>query len=124
MKVPPYLGFHDDSGSLLMAKVEGSAQLHGLEDREQLRRISRDFAEQLASLHRLDVADLDLTDGLRIPTGAEELALGNFLQYAETDFETVLRRRPHLADPLLALARSWVRRRVPPFDRPGGGGPG
>ena len=30
----------------------------------------------------------------------------------------MLRRRPHLADPLLALARSWVRRRVPAFDRP------
>ena len=68
VKVPPYLGFHDDSRSLLMAKVEGSAQVHGLEDREQMRRISRDFAEQLASLHRLAVDDLDLTDDLRIPT--------------------------------------------------------
>jgi aminoglycoside phosphotransferase (APT) family kinase protein len=118
VKVPPYLGFHGDTRSLLMAKVEGSAQVHGIEDRERMRRISRDFAEQLASLHRLAVDDLDLTDDLRVPTDAEELALGNFLRYAETDFDTVLRRRPQLADPLLALARSWVRRRIPPFARP------
>jgi aminoglycoside phosphotransferase len=118
VRVPPYLGFHEDTGALLMAKVEGSAQVHGLEDREQLRSISRDFAEQLASLHRLDLDDLDLTEDLRVPTTAEELALENFLVYAETDLDTVLRRRPHLADPLLALSRAWVRRRVPAFERP------
>ena len=118
VKVPPYLGFHDDSRSLLMVKVEGSAQVHALGDRERMRRISRDFAEELASLHRLAVDDLDVTGDLRIPSTAEELALGNFLEYAETDLDTVLRRRPHLADPLLTLARSWVRRRVPAFDRP------
>jgi hypothetical protein len=117
VKVPPYLGYHEETGSLLMAKVEGSAQVHGLEDRDQLRNISRDFAEQLASLHRLDLDDLDLTDDLRVPTTPEALALENFLLYAETDLDNVLRRRPHLADPLLALSRAWVRRRVPAFER-------
>ena len=72
VKVPPYLGFHDDSRSLLMVKVEGSAQVHALGDRERMRRISRDFAEELASLHRLAVDDLDVTGDLRIPRTAED----------------------------------------------------
>jgi aminoglycoside phosphotransferase (APT) family kinase protein len=118
VKVPPFLGFHEDSGSLLMAKVEGSAQVHDLADRDRMRSISRDFAEQLAALHRIDLESLDLTDDLRVPTTAEQLALENFIVYAETDLDTVLRRRPHLADPLLALARAWMRRRVPAFERP------
>jgi aminoglycoside phosphotransferase (APT) family kinase protein len=118
VRVPPYLGFHVETGSLLMAKVEGSAQLHSVTDGEQIRRIALDFAEQLASLHRIDVDALELDDDLTVPTTAEELALGNFLRYAETDLDTVLRRRPQLADPLLALARAWVRRTIPAFDRP------
>jgi aminoglycoside phosphotransferase (APT) family kinase protein len=117
VRVPPFLGFHDDTGSVLMAKVDGSAQLHGLDDREQLHGIATDFAEQLASLHRIDPGTLDLRDGLSVPTTAEDLALGNFLRYAEADLDTVLRKRPNLADPMLALARSWAHRRVPSFDR-------
>jgi aminoglycoside phosphotransferase (APT) family kinase protein len=117
VRVPPFLGFHEESGSLLMAKVDGSAQVHGLDDPERMRRISRDFADQLAALHRLDLDTLGLPDDLHVPTTADDLALGNFLQYAETDLDTVLRKRPHLADPLLALARAWVRRRVPAYNR-------
>ncbi|HEY6531215.1 MAG TPA: phosphotransferase [Acidimicrobiales bacterium] len=117
LKVPPFLGFHEESGSLLMAKLEGSAQMHNVDDDAQLRSISVDFAEQLAELHRLDIAPLVASTDLRIPTEAKALALGNFLAYAEADLDTVRSKRPQLTDPLLTLAREWVHRRFPDTSR-------
>ena len=59
------------------------------------------------ALHRLDVGDLDLDRRpARSPAdgrGARARQLPGSI--AETDLDTVLRRRPQLADPLLALAR-------------------
>jgi aminoglycoside phosphotransferase (APT) family kinase protein len=115
--VPPLVAFHEASGSLLMDKVDGSAQLHGVDDRGQVRAIAEDFAAKLAALHAIELDRHEIASTLSIPESAEELALGNFLQYAETDLDTVLRRRPALADPLLTLARGWAHRSVPPFER-------
>ena len=113
LKVPPFLGFHDESGSLLMEKLDGSAQMHDVDDEAQLRSISADFAGQLAELHGLDIASLVASTDLRVPTEAHDLAVGNFLAYAEADLDTVRSKRPRLTDPLLSLARDWVHRRVP-----------
>ena len=117
IRVPRYLGFHAEGGSLLMSKVGGSAQLHTVDDPALIRSIALDFAEELAALHRLDV-NRDLTIPLPVPTDREELAVGNFLRFAEADLDTVIDRRPQFADPLLTLARSWVYRNFPNFDRP------
>ena len=114
LRVPPFLGFHDETGSLLMTKLEGSAQMHNVDDDDQLRSISAHFAEQLAELHRLDITSfVDANDDLRIPTDAEDLATGNFLAYSEVDLDKVRTKRPHLIDPLLTLARRWAHTRVP-----------
>jgi aminoglycoside phosphotransferase (APT) family kinase protein len=115
--VPPFVAFHEESGAVLMDKVAGSAQLHDVGDPAQVRRIAEDFAVHLTALHSIDLAGHPITKELPVPVTADELALGNFLQYAEADLDTVLRRRPHLADPLLRLARQWVHRSVPPFER-------
>ena len=113
LKVPPFLGFHEESGSLLMEKLDGSAQMHNVDDDAQLRSISADFAEQLAELHRLDIGPLVASTDLRVPTEAHDLAIGNFLAYSETDLDTVRSKRPALTDPLLSLARDWAHRRFP-----------
>jgi aminoglycoside phosphotransferase (APT) family kinase protein len=117
LRVPPFVGYHEPTGSLLMDKVEGSAQVHAVDDPARLRAIAEDFATELARLHSIDLDGHPVTGDLSVPTTAEELALANFLAYAETDLDTVLAKRPHLADPLLTLARQWVHRRVPAFDR-------
>jgi aminoglycoside phosphotransferase (APT) family kinase protein len=117
LAVPPFLGFHEESGSLLMARLDGSAQMHDVDDDVQLRAISDDFATQLAELHRLDVEPLVAATSLRIPTSPEDLALGNFLRYAEADLDTVRSKRPTLTDPLLTLAGDWAHRRFPDGER-------
>jgi aminoglycoside phosphotransferase len=117
LRVPPYVGFHEPTGALLMDKLEGSAQVHVVDDPARMRAISVDFADELAKLHSIDLEGHPITKDLTIPKTAEELALANFLAYSETDLETVLGKRPHLSDPLLTLARQWVHRRIPAFER-------
>ena len=117
IRVPRYLGFHVETGSLLMSKVPGSAQLHTVDDSDLIHAIAVDFADELASLHRLDVNG-DFMIELPIPSNARDLAVGNFLCFAESDFDTVIAHRPRFADPLLTLARSWVYRNIPRFERP------
>ncbi len=118
VRVPPYLGIYADTGSLLMEKVEGSAQVHEVTDPVQLRTLARDFAEQLAALHRVDIGPITRDGGLVVRSSAEDVALANFLAFAETDLDTVLRKRPGYTDPLLALARAWAHDRYPALDRP------
>jgi aminoglycoside phosphotransferase (APT) family kinase protein len=117
VRVPPFVGFHEPTGSLLMDKLSGSAQVHVVDDPARMRAISEDFADELVKLHSIDLDGHEITNDLMIPRTADELALANFLAYSETDLDTVLGKRPHLADPLLTLARQWVHRRVPSFDR-------
>jgi aminoglycoside phosphotransferase (APT) family kinase protein len=117
MRVPPFLGFHEPTGSLLMDKLDGSAQVHVVDDAARMRAIAEDFADQLVQLHSIDLDGHEITKDLAVPATAEELALANFLAYSEADLDTVLGKRPHLADPLLTLARQWVHRRVPAFER-------
>ena len=105
VRVPPYLGLDADTGSLLMEKVEGSAEVHEVSDPVQLRTLARDFAEQIAALHRVDIGPVTRVGDLAVQTSAEDVALANFLAFAESDLDTVLRKRPGYTDPLLALAR-------------------
>jgi aminoglycoside phosphotransferase (APT) family kinase protein len=118
VRVPPCLGINADTGSLLMEKVEGSAQVHEVTDPVQLSALARDFAEQIAALHRVDIGPITRDGDLVVQTAAEDVALANFLAYAETDLDTVLRKRPGYVDPLLALARAWAHDRFPALDRP------
>jgi aminoglycoside phosphotransferase (APT) family kinase protein len=118
VRVPPYLGIHSETAAMLMRKVDGSAQVHVVSDPVQLRTLARDFAEQIAALHRVDIAPVARAGDLVVHANAQDVALANFLAFAETDFDTVLRRRPGYTDPLLALARAWAHDRFPPLDRP------
>ena len=108
--VPALLGWNEEHHAALFSRVPGSADLPGVADKAQQRRVMEDFIDVIAGLHRLDPDDLALDDllGPRPGTAAEaalgdlDAQLGQFAGFL-ADYE----------DPLLSYGVDWLRRFVP-----------
>jgi hypothetical protein len=110
LRVPDYLGFHEEHGIILMECVEGTNELALAPDDETRRRVMREYIEQLALLHSVDIGSMTLSD-IAVPTTPEQVAFAGKFAFVEEDFD---RFRPHLGpEPLLELGIWWLHANVP-----------
>jgi aminoglycoside phosphotransferase (APT) family kinase protein len=110
--VPRILGVHPTRQALLEERVEGATWFYRIKDPDEQVRVARDFVRNLATLHRLDPARLDLPS-LGAVAPASELALAEIAN---------MRRRATgedgSIDPLVRLSLDWLERNVPDYEGP------
>ena len=107
VKVAPIVAVHPTEECFLMERVTGRTWFAEVTDPEQQVAIATAFMEQVAALHRLDVARLSLPELGPLKSVAEhveeELSIweAQYLDQSSTH------------DPLLSLALRWLRRHLP-----------
>jgi aminoglycoside phosphotransferase (APT) family kinase protein len=108
--VPALLGWSEEHHAALFSRVPGSADLPGVADKTQQRRVMEGFIDVIAQLHRLDPDDLALDDllGPR-PGNAAEAALGDL----DAQLQQFAGFLANYEDPLLSYGVDWLRRFVP-----------
>jgi aminoglycoside phosphotransferase (APT) family kinase protein len=110
LKIPTFLGFSAEHQLILMEAIPGTNDLAEAADDAARAEIMKEYYEQLARLHAIDVDSLE-SAGLEIPRSAEEIALEGKFQFMEEDFRAVQSRlRP---EPLLELGIWWLHANVP-----------
>lgn len=108
VKVPRYFGYESTGDWFLMERVSGSELLTELDDADLQAQIFRLYLDNMALLHRLDPAELDLPEDIFRPRDAEECAT-----WAYCAGERNFRANPGGPDPLYELALSWLSRNRP-----------
>ncbi|MFO7550339.1 MAG: phosphotransferase family protein [Haliea sp.] len=108
--VPALLGWNEAHHAALFSRVPGSADLPGVADEAQQRKVMEDFIDIIARLHRLDPDALALDDllGSR-PGNATEAALGDL----DAQLQQFAGFLADYEDPLLSYGVNWLRRFVP-----------
>lgn len=117
LKIPTFLGFNAEHQIILMECVDGTNDLTLVTDEVARLRIVKEYYEQLARLHSLDVDTVlrDVPD-ITVPTTPEDVALAGKFGFQETDY---LQTRPTLRpEPLLDLGIWWLHANVPQGERP------
>ena len=105
--IPGLVAVSPDGSALLAERVRGSDNFDAIRDDEERARVVDSFLQQLAALHRVDVAALDLP-GFARPSTPEEHALQEIERWERIFAERI--RRPV---PLVRFALEWCRRHVP-----------
>ncbi len=108
VKVPGYFGYESSGDWFLMERVSGSEMLTEIEDSNLQAQIFRRYLDNMALLHRLDPAELELPEDIFRPRDAEECAT-----WAYRAGEKNFRANPGGADPLYELALRWLSRTRP-----------
>jgi aminoglycoside phosphotransferase (APT) family kinase protein len=110
--VPRTLGVHPTREAMLAERVSGGTWFYRIKDADEQVRVAQDFIRNLAALHRIDPATLDIPS-LGPIRSARELALAEIAN---------MRRRatgPDGAmDPLVRVSLEWLERNVPAYDGP------
>ena len=110
--VPRVLGVHPVHQAMLSERVVGENWFSRLTDADEAEATAHDFMTNLAALHALDAASLDLPLFPAVKTVADAV-------HAELDeWERVLTARGGTVDPALTFSQSWLRRHVPEYDGP------
>ncbi|MCZ7526584.1 MAG: phosphotransferase family protein [Acidimicrobiia bacterium] len=105
--VPRLVALSPDGQAMLTERVEGSDDFDAIADVDERDRVAASFVEELAVLHRVDPAALDLPGFPRSPT-PRDAVLGD-LDLWERVFEQRVRRPA----PIVRFALGWARRNVP-----------
>jgi aminoglycoside phosphotransferase (APT) family kinase protein len=105
--VPHVHGVIADGAAVVMDWLPGEANLGSAADAVEIDAVMDDYVDALVRTHRIDPATFS-DIGLRIPTGAREIAL----DYLETFVERyrAFKQRP---EPLLEFAIGWLGRNPP-----------
>jgi aminoglycoside phosphotransferase (APT) family kinase protein len=110
--VPRTIGVHPTYEAMLAERVDGETWFYRIEDPNEQVLVAQDFIRNLAALHRLDPATLDLP-GLLPVTTARLHALG------EIDRMRVrVSARGGTVDPLVRISLGWLERKVPDYEAP------
>lgn len=110
VKVPEFYGFHEPTQSILMGRINGTANIQFLQDKQFQARLKLEYFENIARLHRLDIEKIGLTSKLAPLRTDEDIAL----DYLRTGEEELTAFGPlDYPEPLLAASRAWLRRNVP-----------
>jgi aminoglycoside phosphotransferase len=110
--VPTILGVHPQREAVLSERVPGATWFYRIKDPDEQLRVARDFIRNLATVHRLD------------PAGLEIEALGPVRTARDHALERIegIRWRGTAPDgsmdPLLRLSTDWLERNVPEYDGP------
>ncbi len=107
VRVAEFVAEHPDGVAFLLERVEAESRYSGVTDRARQVAIASSFMEQMARLHAVDAASLDLPE-LGRPT-----RIGDHVHAEIDEWETQLRAHDE-PDPLLTLAITWLRANVPP----------
>lgn len=104
--IPALVGVSADGSAILLERVPGSSNLRHVDDHES-RPVASSYLEALGTLHRVDVAALDLPAMAR-PATPEDHALLELALWRRV-------ARPALVtpDPLVAFALAWLERNPP-----------
>jgi aminoglycoside phosphotransferase (APT) family kinase protein len=104
VRVPRVYGTHPACHAALYERARGRSDLENMDPAQQ-QAVYRDYIVQLAALHRLEPAQIQV-DGLSIPATAEDCAPVE-LAKVEADFA------PLIVEPLATFVVQWLRRHVP-----------
>jgi aminoglycoside phosphotransferase (APT) family kinase protein len=116
LKVPELYGYDDEHRLILMERVDGTNLLAEAPDEATRLAVMKQYFEQLARLHSLDIESMTL-DEIEIPTTPDDVAFAGKFRYMEDDY-VALRPRLRRPEPLLDLGIWWLHRNVPQHDRP------
>ena len=100
------VAIHPDGADVLLERVTGDSYFPGIKSRDEREELADQFAGILASLHRLDPADLDLPDMVWPHTAEEHATL-------ELDIWEDLHRAKGTLDPLATFGFRWLRANPP-----------
>ena len=107
LPVPAVYAHSDELQATLFERVAGHDNIHELEDARQQSEIAKDFMRQLARLHSLSAAELELPE-LALPVSAGDYALAGI-----DDLEQAYHSSVAVPDPLALLTFQWLRRNIP-----------
>ena len=110
LKVPGFYGFNDEHRVLLMERVAGVSDFAQAADDAVRRRLMRQYFEQLARVHSLDLSSLRLT-ALKAPATSAEVTFGGMYGFLEQSYLAGQAEAP--PDPLLELGHWWVHAHAP-----------
>jgi aminoglycoside phosphotransferase (APT) family kinase protein len=115
LKVPKYYGYSDEHRLILMEKLEGTNLLAAAADDAERLSIMKQYFEELAKLHGLDIATMKLGD-MYIPKTPEDLAFSGKFRFPREDYLEIRDKvRP---DPLMDLGLWWLHNNYPRNARP------
>jgi aminoglycoside phosphotransferase (APT) family kinase protein len=110
--IPRVLGVHPVQQAMLSERAEGENWFSRITDPREREATAHDFMTELAALHRLDAASLELPGFPPITSVVDAV-------HAELDeWDRVLSGRGGTPDPALSFSLWWLRRNVPNYDGP------
>jgi aminoglycoside phosphotransferase (APT) family kinase protein len=104
---PHIYGYCQAPSAIVMAAVPGSRNVAEAADDEERRSIGRQYIEEVARMHRVDVAPF-VAAGVDLPRSAEDIALAGLNAYYPL-YQRV-KKKP---EPLLEFALGWIKRNAP-----------
>jgi aminoglycoside phosphotransferase (APT) family kinase protein len=110
--VPRVLAVHPDRQAMLSERLSGENWFSRITDANERTRTAKDFIVKLAALHRLDPAQLDLSEFPR-PT-----IVPDAVRHELDELDGILEQRGGTPDPALVFALDWLRRNIPAYDAP------
>lgn len=105
--VPQVYGYLAEPPCIVMESIKGTRDLSGLTP-EQQSIVGREYMTAVAAMHALPVEAFAEVGDMRVPQGAEEVALVGLNTYMPQYLRT--KKRP---EPLLEFVIQWIRRNVP-----------
>lgn len=105
--VPHVHGVIADGAAVVMDWLPGEASLANADDAVEIDAVMDDYVDALVQAHHIDPAAFS-DIGLRVPTGAHDIALDYFETFV--DRYRSFKQRP---EPLLEFAIGWLRRNAP-----------
>jgi aminoglycoside phosphotransferase (APT) family kinase protein len=110
--VPRTIGVHPTYEAMLAERVEGDTWFHRIADPDEQVLVAQDFIRNLAALHRLDPASLELPRLLPVKT-ARQHALDELAR-----MRARVTRRTGRVDPLVRISLGWLECQVPDHEGP------
>jgi aminoglycoside phosphotransferase (APT) family kinase protein len=105
--VPRIYGYCEDPPAILMEALPGTRNVVDAASDAERRAIVRQYMAAVAAMHRLPVEPF-VAKGVRLPEGAEGIALAGLHTYMPQYERT--KRKP---EPMLEFVLGWIRRNVP-----------
>jgi aminoglycoside phosphotransferase (APT) family kinase protein len=110
--VPRILAVHPRQEAFLAERIPGQTWFYRIKDPEEQVRVAQDFIRNLATLHRLDPAALDLPSFQKVTSCGDA---------AHEELRRMRRRATGpdgTIDPLMAVCLDWLERNVPDYQGP------
>lgn len=105
--VPHIYGMCEDPPAIVMQTVPGTRDVSTAENDEQRRSVARQYIDALVAMHQLPLEPF-VARGIKLPRGAEEIALAGLEAYTP-----LYRKHKHRPEPLIEFATRWLRSNIP-----------